>query len=150
MAASAAFLVGLTRALSDRVDDILPRFPFAYAEYNFYRAAQQGINATLLWPSGLANRSSPVEVSATHGVLTALPLAAEGLSLLGVASTESDRLLGIIRDRLRSGTTPSRWQRRVLDRLLPTHDPTDALALLVEQYLTQAQTGRPVHEWSDG
>ncbi|MEP7344443.1 MAG: glutamate--cysteine ligase [Gemmatimonadaceae bacterium] len=149
MVASAAFLVGLTRALSDRVDEMLPHFPFAYAEYNFYRAAQQGINATLLWPGMRSGASSPVEVAATHAVLTALPLAAEGLALLGVASDESDRLLDIVRDRVLSGTTPSRWQRRVLDRLLLTHDRADALALLVEQYLTQAQTGRPVHEWSD-
>jgi hypothetical protein len=149
MLASAAFLVGLTRALSDRVDDLLPCFPFGYAEYNFYRAAQQGLKAKLLWPSVRAGESSPVEVTVTHAVLTALPLAAEGLALLGVASDESDLLLGIVRERVLSGTTGAGWQRRVLDRLLLTHDRADALALLVEQYVAQAVTGRPVHEWSD-
>ena len=149
MVANAAFLVGLTRALADRVDELLPRFPFGYAEYNFYRAAQQGVNAKLLWPSPRASESSPIEVTALHAVLTALPLAAEGLALLGVASDESDRLLGVIRDRVMSGTTPSRWQRRVLDQLLLTHDRDEALALLVEKYLAQAMTERPVHEWSE-
>ena len=149
MVASAAFLVGLTRALADRVDELLPRFPFGYAEYNFYRAAQQGVNAKLLWPSLSASESSPIEVTATQAVLTALPVAAEGLALLGVASDESDRLLGVVRDRVMSGTTASRWQRRVLDRLLVTHDRDEALALLVEKYLAQAMTERPVHEWSE-
>lgn len=150
MVASAAFLVGLTRALADRVDDLLPRFPFAYAEYNFYRAAQLGLGALLVWPSARAGESSPIEIAATHAVLTALPLAEEGLDLLGVASDESTRLLGIIRDRVTSGTTAARWQRRVLDPLLDSHDRPEALALLVERYLAQAATGRPVHEWSNG
>lgn len=73
----------------------------------------------------------------------------EGLALLGVASDESDRLLGVVRDRVMSGTTASRWQRRVLDRLLVTRDRDEALALLVEKYLAQAMTERPVHEWSE-
>lgn len=149
MVASAAFLIGLTRALTDRVDEMLPRFPFAYAEYNFYRAAQQGLGATLLWPSNAATVASPFEVSAEHAVLTALPLAAEGLHALGVAPEESERLLAIIRGRVESGTTAARWQQRLLDRLLASEQPGDALPLLVERYLAHAQSGLPAHEWSD-
>jgi len=149
MVANAAFLVGLTRALTDRVDEMLPRFPFAYAEYNFYRAAQQGLGATLLWPSGTSSVASPFEVPVAHAVLTALPLAAEGLHALGVAPDESERLLAIILGRVESGTTAARWQQRLLARLLTSEQLSDALPLLVERYLAHSQSGQPVHEWSD-
>lgn len=150
MAANAAFMIGLTRALADRVDDLLPALPFAYAEYNFYRAAQQGLDALLLWPSSQLTTPSPVEVAAHHAVLTALPLAAEGLAALGVDDDEGARLLAVIRARVESGITPARWQRRTLERLLDTHARNEALSLLLERYLENAATERPIHEWPDG
>ncbi|MFN8570560.1 MAG: hypothetical protein U0132_00810 [Gemmatimonadaceae bacterium] len=149
MVANGAFLVGLTRALADRVDQLLPAFPFAYAEFNFYRSAQQGLDAMLLWPATDVTESSPTEVAAPHAVLTALSLAAEGLAALGVEDSEAKRLLGIIRGRIETGQTAARWQRRTLDHLLARHDRPDALAMLVEQYMANASSGRPVHEWSD-
>lgn len=150
MVANAAFLIGLTRALEDRVTQLLPAFPFAYAEFNFYRSAQQGLDAMLLWPPTHLTASSPAEVAAPHAVLTGLSLAAEGLASIGVDDVEAARLLGIVRGRVESGQTAARWQRRTLDRLLERHDRPEALALLVEQYMAHSTSGRPVHEWSDG
>ena len=43
MMASAAFLIGISIGLRDRIDQLIPAFPFEYAEYNFYRAAQFGL-----------------------------------------------------------------------------------------------------------
>lgn len=150
MVANAAFLVGLTRALTDRVERLLPAMPFAFAEYNFYRAAQHGLDATLLWPPSRETEQSPREVCAADAARSALPLAAEGLAALGVDTNEIDRLLGLVRDRVDSGTTAARWQRRALDRLLVSYDLREALAMVVDQYLGNADSGRPVHEWPEG
>mgnify|MGYP001813965731 CR=1 FL=1 len=48
MAANAAFIVGATLGIRDKMKYIMPALPFRYAEYNFYRAAQRGLSARLL------------------------------------------------------------------------------------------------------
>ena len=142
--ANAAFLVGLTVGLSETVDTLMPAFPFRYAEYNFYRAAQHGLRAELLWPT--LDNTSPGVVGVTDLCRDMLAVADEGLDRLGVAETERSPLLGLIRDRLDSGVTPAGWQRRTLKRFgkLPR---SAALARLVEAYLANVATGRPVTEW---
>ena len=144
MMANAAFLLGLTVGLSQRVDSLLPAFPFRYAEYNFYRAAQFGLDAELLWPA----LDTPSPRVATANVLCKefLSVADEGLSQLGVIDTERKFLLNIINDRLDSRTTPAQWQRRTLLRIGGKSRP-QALAQLVEEYLSMITTGRPVTEW---
>ncbi len=146
MAANAAFLVGLTLALRREVDEILPAFPFDYAEWNFYRAAQRGLDARLLWPSTVA--PSPMPVSARAMVYRFLPDAAQALETLGVDAGEVRRLMTVIRERVDSGQTGARWQRTTLDRCLLDLERSDALACMMEGYIANALTGRPVHEWS--
>lgn len=143
--ANAAFLVGLTVGLSQRLESLLPAFPFRYAEYNFYRAAQHSMDAELLWPD--TGEMSPREVTARDLCRELMPLADEGLAALQVDATERKTLLGVIRDRLDSGTTPAGWQRRALKRYgrMPR---SKALARLVDEYYENANSGRPVTEWS--
>lgn len=144
MMASAAYLVGLTLGLSKRIDDLLPAFPFRYADYNFYRAAQFGLDANLLWPT--LDHTSPKEVVARDLCRQLIPFADEGLCSIGVDDSERKRLLGIILDRLNSNTTPAAWQRRTLSKY-PNAPRQAALRKLVEVYLTQIATGLPVTEW---
>ena len=148
MAASAAFLVGLTLGLRDRVSDLLPGFPFALAEWNFYRAAHRGLDAHLLWPA--AEPPSPADRPVTALIRELLPCAEEGLGQLGVDADEVRRLLGVIAARVEGGTTGARWQRRALEQLSP-HGPTaEGLRRLLAAYVQRAASGRPVHEWSSG
>ena len=144
MMANAAYLIGLTVGLSAAVNDLLPAFPFRYAEYNFYRAAQEGLDAELLWPN--TSETSPRTVGADKLCLELLPVANRGLELLQVVETERAMLLGIIRDRLDSRQTPARWQRNTLQRI-DKNNRQHALAEMLEQYVACAQTGRPVTEW---
>lgn len=144
MMANAAFLLGLTVGLSRSVDALLPAFPFRYAEYNFYRAAQRGLSAELLWPT--LDGSSPRQVVARTLCREMLEDADRGLEELGVDVTERTSLLQLIAERLDQGTTPAEWQRRTLASFesLPRQD---ALARLVETYASRIATGRPVTEW---
>ncbi len=144
MMANAAFLVGMTAGLVKSVEMLLPAFPFRYAEYNFYRAAQKGLYAELLWPTltGL----SPQPVTAGELCRDMLPIADDGLELLGVDEEERKRLLGIIEARLDSGMTPANWQRIALARGagLPREE---ALRRVVLEYLENLDSGAPVSEW---
>jgi len=147
MMASAAFMLGLAEGLRRQMDWIIPSFPFWYAQYNFYRAAKLGLDADLLWPSTVP--PSPRERGARDLIHELLPTAERGLASLGVEEEEIDRVLDVIRGRLESKTTGARWQRRVLDRFERVSRHDKALARLVEAYVKEARTGKPVHEWGD-
>ena len=144
MLASAAFLVGLTVGLSKTIESLLPAFPFRYADYNFYRAAQKSLDAELLWP--LYDATSPGQILARDLCLKMMPVADEGLADIGVVDEERSTLLGIIRDRLDSNTTPAAWQRRTLAEFGNDLRP-EALRKLLEKYLLMVATGNPVTEW---
>jgi gamma-glutamyl:cysteine ligase YbdK (ATP-grasp superfamily) len=144
MMANAAFLVGLTVGLSKSVDAMLSAFPFRYAEYNFYRAAQHSLQAELLWPT--LDGNSPRAVNAATLCAELLETAERGLEIIGVDADERSQLIGIIRERLKSGVTPALWQRRLLARM-PGAPREEALVRVVEEYLQRVSSGRPVSEW---
>ena len=147
MLANAAFLLGLTLALREDAAWILPAFPFEHAHRNFYRAAQHGLDATLLWPAREA--PSPRPVRAPELIEALLPRAREGLVAAGVEEEEAARWLGVFADRAASGRTGARWQRRALARLERGRSREAALHELVAHYRAEAARGRPVHEWPD-
>ena len=79
MVANTALYVGLALGLRDYVRDWLPSIPFPYAEYNFYRAAQQGLDAVMVWPHRQQQRvvetpldwaSTPLTSSVTWALLS--------------------------------------------------------------------------------
>lgn len=144
MMANAAFIVGLTVGLRDRINEWLPALPFRYAEYNFYRAAQHGLDAKILWPE--LDTTSPVAVPVTELCRDLLPIADAGLGELQVEEAERDYLLGIIRDRLQSRITPAVWQRTTLQKYAKK-TRSEAMAAVTEDYMRNAKTGRPVTEW---
>ena len=142
--ANSAFLTGLTAGLAEHVRRLLPAFPFRYAEYNFYRAAQKGLDAELLWPD--TDGMSPRTSSVVDLCRSMLPLAAYGLEKIGVDEDEAKAMLGIIESRLDTRMTPARWQRRFV-RQSKARTRAEALAELVEAYLQKVAGGLPVSEW---
>jgi len=146
MVASAAFLVGLTMGLSPQMDRLLPNFPFEYAHRNFYRAAQDGVEATLLWPTVCAG--GPKEIGACPLAEELLPIAEEGLAQVGVEPQEIQALFGVIRQRIRAKMTGARWQLAVLSQLEGRMDREAALSCMLEHYMAGSQSGIPVSEWS--
>ncbi|MGV9775147.1 glutamate--cysteine ligase [Streptosporangium sp. NPDC003464] len=135
MAANAAFLLGLTSAMSAGP---VEEFPFAAAYRNFYRAAIHGLDAPMAWP-GLGE-----EIPAAQLALELLPVARAGLERMGVDPAEADWTLDIIRERVRLRRTGAIWQREVLGGL--GGDPA-ARARMVTRYRELSLTGEPVHTW---
>ncbi|GIH99390.1 glutamate--cysteine ligase [Planobispora takensis] len=132
MVANSAFLLGLTSALA--VEPV-EEFPFSSAYRNFYRAAIDGLDASLCWP-GLQEDRPAAELA-----LELLPVARAGLDRVGVDPGESERMLGIIRERVTRRRTGSIWQRETLAA-------TDGdAARMVTRYRELALSGEPVHTW---
>ena len=146
MVANTAFLVGMVHGLSSQMDDLIPSFPFEYAHHNFYRGAQFGLDAVLLWPS--TQYPSPRERPVCDLALEMLPVAERGLSQLGVESKERERMVEVIRTRIERRCTGARWQRRMLDHLEQRVPRRKAVVALLDQYLDQAARGCPVGEWT--
>ena len=138
----------MSLGLRDRVSQLLPVFPFEHCQWNFYRAAQGGLDAQLLWPDGAdapGYRLRPVRELLPQ----LLDVASHGLSLLGVDDREAERLLAVIAERTRSGRTGAAWQLEQLARLEPRRGRREALLELTRGYTTNSKGGLPVHQWGD-
>ncbi len=145
MVANAAFLLGLTLGLRDRVDELIAAIPFRLVHDNFYRAARDGLDAVLLWPA--AESPSPIAHRAADLVLELLPTACAGLEGAGVDAAEIDLQLGIIERRVRSRQTGAQWQRDVLAALERRMSRDAGLRELLGLYVEQMKDGRPVDQW---
>jgi hypothetical protein len=145
MLANAAFLLGLTLDLAPEIGSVLPAFPFDCAERNFYRAAQRGLAADLLWP--FETTAPPQPLPATQLLPPLIERARRGLRTAGVAEAEVSARLDTFAARVASGVTGAVWQRRTLANEERTRDRAGALAAMLERYLVQAASGRPVHSW---
>jgi hypothetical protein len=147
MLANATFLVGGILALADEMPKLLPSLPFALAKRNFYRAAQYGLDAELAWP--MESHASPVSVRARDVILSLVPKVLAGLESAGVDEDEALRLVDIFEARTRLGITGAVWQLETLAAYEASGLPRPvALGEMLERYLTEVQSGQPVHTWS--
>lgn len=145
MTANAAFSIGMAMGMQNQVDHYLTRLPFDYAIYNFYRAAKDGLNATLLWPQRWQNQ--PVEMKVSRVIEQMLPIADEGLSQLNVARTDRDKFLGIIEKRLAGGETGGSWAKKTLCKLRESHSNEVACQQLLKIYYDHQVQGMPLADW---
>jgi len=142
--ANAAFHIGTILALRDHMEELLQGITFTHARRNFYQAAKSGLGAELLWPTAIGRRTEPIP--AWRLVDRLLPQAERGLREHGVDSAETSRLLGVIADRAASGRTGARFQRAIFEQGRAS-DPWGSATAVVEAYLENQLTGRPVHTW---
>lgn len=146
MVANAALYIGLAAGLRQDMPRLLAALPFALAERNFYRAAQLGLDAEIVWPR---LRQHALEAHPVWSLLASLlPRAAAGLAALGVSATETDRYLGIIERRLAARVNGARWQRQTTAALEAGGvTRSAALAGMLARYRQLFPTNLPVAEW---
>lgn len=145
MQANMAFALGLVFGLREQVNWMTTALPFVHAERNFYRAAQHGLEAMLLWPSRIP--PSPQPVRAGTLIHRLLPVAQAGLESAGVDTDEARELLAVIAARTDTGQTGSRWQRDTVEAFEAHGSRDEALAAMVERYQAHSASGEPVHTW---
>jgi gamma-glutamyl:cysteine ligase YbdK (ATP-grasp superfamily) len=145
MVANAAFHIGLAEGLRGKVNHLLPGLPFRLAEYNFYRAAQFGVHAKLLWPE--PDQCGFAEQPVTALVERLLPVAEEGLVAVGVDAVEAARYLKVIERRLARCQTGATWQLQRFGALAQAMQPERALAAMLEEFMRYSEDNTPVSEW---
>jgi len=145
MVANAAFLIGLAEGLRPRINDLLPALPFHLAEYNFYRAAQNGLDARLVWPELDQNGFREQRAATVVGEL--LPLAYRGLADIGIESSEAERYLGVIAQRLARRQTGANWQVGRLQQLRKKFPAEEALQRMLQDFINLSVSNQPVAEW---
>jgi hypothetical protein len=131
--ANLVFYVGLTEGLKT-LGTQLTQVPFKTLESDFYRAAREGLDTTAHWPDG-------DELPLKQILLErALPLARDTLQAAGIE--DSGYWLDIIKARVTTGATGSKW--------ISAHWKLFGdSAQLVRDYIAQAKTNKPVHQWQD-
>lgn len=141
--ANAAFWFGLISGLASQYDDIRSKISFDAAKDNFFAAARFGTNTQLQW-------LGQSRVNAQSLIVDELvPLARHGLHVSGLDSSDADRYLGIIEERVRSDRTGSSW---ILTSFEGMSDPGltqgERLTALVAGSIDRQERGLPVHEWT--
>lgn len=145
MVANAAFLIGLAEGLRGDINRLLPGIPFHIAEHNFYRAAQHGLQAKLVWPRHDQNRLREQPVT---GIIAALlPTAREGLTAVGVTAREIDYYLGVIEARLEGGVTAADWQLATWRRFEKRMSSQRALHAMLNLFTVHSEANLPVAQW---
>ena len=139
--ANAAFFTGLMVALPEEYGDISKRLSFDDAKANFFAAARYDLHAQLNW---IDNRSiSAAALIRDH----LLPLAHEGLKAAKVDSSDIDKYLGIIDQRVQSRQTGARWTLKSLAKLGNLEPKDLRYRELTARMLHEQKEGKPVHEW---
>lgn len=145
MTANAAFTIGMAVGLSSKIEHYLSRIPFQFAQYNFYRAAKNGLDATILWPQNYQNK--PIEMPIRNIIDEMLIVANDGLRTLGVDSVERDKYLQIIQNRLSKGITGGSWAKQTLKHLRNSYSNESACEKMLEIYYQHQLSGQPISEW---
>ena len=135
MIANAAFFFGLVTGLADIYEKPETEMGFIRARSNFYQAARYGLRSQLFW---FGWQSFPADILIRDQLL---PIARQGLTLLGVDAASIDFWLGVIRQRVVLGVNGATWQRRWVAK-----HGRDMRGLTLA-YLERQESGRPVHEW---
>lgn len=148
MIANTALYVGLAIGLRDYVRDWLPSIPFSYAEYNFYRGAQQGLDAMLIWPHREKHRI--VETPLLRVLESVIPHAYNGLVQLGVDKVDIEYYLSIIEQRLQKRLTPASWQRQTLKHYEQRGcSRFQACQSMLQRYCQEQAEGRVLSDWAE-
>jgi gamma-glutamyl:cysteine ligase YbdK (ATP-grasp superfamily) len=133
--ANAAFFYGLAWNLCTETLQRGPLLDFAQAKDNFYQAAHHGLDSVIVWFDGNKHRLD-------HLILTELlPRSEKGLNAFGIDKNDTVKYLDIIRQRVKTKQTGSRWQTKFI------RENCSDFTRLTQQYLENQSCGKPVHEW---
>lgn len=133
--ANAAFYYGAVTALAELEEPIENQIPHSSTRDNFYAAAKLGLRSSLRW-------INEEDINAADLILEKLlPLAQQGLTSLGISMQDSDKYLGIIHGRVKSGQNGTAWQRSFVKK----HGRD--MNALTKAYIKNQNSGEPVHRW---
>jgi len=131
----------LMAALPQTYGDIAKRMTFDDAKMNFFRAARHGLDAQFQWLDG-ESHSAPTLIL-NH----LLPLARQGLMNSGVATSDVDKYLDIIKARSESRQTGAMWIMKSLSAMDDSISKDTRQRKLVAAMLANQKQSQPIHRW---
>ena len=138
--ANFAFWVGLMKGMPEELSEFWKYTSFKVAKSNFMKASRTGIQTVLYWfGKNYQAKDLLLEVL--------IPLAKSGLDSMKVDDADSDRLLGVIRERAITENTGAQWQKNNFRSLSECYKPSVAARLIVQESLKMQDENIPVHEW---
>jgi len=139
--ANAAFFFGLMTALGETHGDVSRVMDFDDAKGNFMAAARYGLKARMQWLHGRS-------FSADELILDRLiPAAREGLLGRGIDSSDVDRYLGVLEERVRRGRTGSQWALDSMAAMGKRGSRHARDRCLVRSMLQNQEKALPVARW---
>jgi CBS domain-containing protein/gamma-glutamylcysteine synthetase len=139
--ANAAFFLGLLTEMPVAYGDVRQRMSFDDAKHNFYAAARYGLRSQVRWFDGNCRMAADL----IRGEL--LPIARAGLDRAGIDSEDSDRLLGIIDERVVSRRTGAKWMIESLENMDRLAKPNVRMRSLTAAMKKNQEEGKPAHLW---
>ena len=138
--ANAVFWIGLMNGMKSEHRLVHQHMEFHQVRTNFVKAARHGLAASFDWMGK--------EYDAKDLILNELiPLAAEGLRKAKINADDSDKYLGIIRERVKTGKTGSAWVLNSYNRLIKSHTEDTVLSGLTEIMKNRQHNNQPIHLW---
>lgn len=139
--ANAAFFLGLMMALPAEFGDVAEIMSFDDAKQNFFSTARFGLKSQVVWLDG---ESWSVKRLILDELL---PRAEIGLKMVGIDSDDSARYLGILKERVNSESTGSRWMLDSLANMDKRAKQNVRMRSLTAAIKANQEKGEPVHLW---
>ena len=139
--ANSAFFAGLMLSLPEEYGDIAKRMTFDEAKTNFFAAARNGLNAQFNWIDGTSYTAPSLILDHL------LSLARQGLESASVDTSDIDKYLGVINERVQSGRTGAQWMLRSLSATEGSGTNDMHHRTLTSTMLQRQKEGKPVHTW---
>jgi len=138
--ANALFWVGIMQGMPDKFKSIYKKTPFKEVKGNFINAARTGINTYFNWfGKGMSARRLAKE--------KLLPMAYIGLEKSNINTTDINKYLKIIEDRVDMHQTGSLWLAKSTRKLRKKMTTDIANAALTSSLYKNQLKGKPVHLW---
>lgn len=139
--ANSAFFFGMVAAMAARGEDVRDLIPFEQAKSNFLAAAREGLRAQLHW-------FDDQYMTAQQLILDQLlPLAREGLDLVGIDPDDTKRYFDVIEKRVERRRTGARWLLDSAQNLKEQGTRDQRMRCLVTSMVEQESAQTPVCDW---
>ena len=139
--ANAAFFFGLMCALPAEYGDIRKSMSFDDAKNNLTTVARNGLHSKVRW---LGGRTISTETLLLEQLL---PLARKGLLAGKIQSSDVDRYLGVLEERVRSGRTGAQWVLDSYSEMGERGKKAERFRSITAAMKRNQEEGLPVAQW---
>lgn len=140
--ANAAFWFGLMKGLPEIYPDITKVLEFENVQANFAKAAQIGLDSQFRWVNDSVYPADELIVKEL------IPVARSGLQKVKINTSDIDKYLTVIEERVKSRKTGARWIVASYNKLQREGTREESLVALTAGIVSRQKKGIPVHRWN--